>query len=305
MKVSIVGVGKVGAALGVVLVARQLASELVLVGRDPAKTRAEALDLSHAAALGRPTRVVAGDVAATAGSDVVVLCVGGPMTPGQSRDDAAADNLRLLESLLPPLAAASPDAVLILATNPNDAMTTLAGPLTGYPATRVIGTGTLLDTMRLRAALSERLDIHPLDIRAYVLGEHGDRQFAAFASATAGGGPLELDAAEARRIGESVRELGYEILAGKGYTSSGIALATAEIVEAVLRDTHAVMPVSVRVDGFAGVTDVALSLPVVIGRIGVRRRINVRLAPDELDAFRNAAAAVRACVDRLSGHASR
>lgn len=302
MKVSIIGVGKVGAALGIVLVARQLASELVLVGRNPEKTRAEALDLSHAAALGRPTRVTAGDIADTADSAVIILCVGGPMTADQTRDAAAAENFLVIKELLPPIAAASPNAVLILATNPNDAMTTVASTLTGFPPTRVIGTGTLLDTMRLRAALSRKLEIHPLDIRAYVLGEHGDGQFAAFSCASAGGGRLELEPAEAEQLEHQVRKTGYAILAGKGYTSSGIALATAEIVEAVLRDTHAVMPVSTRVDGFAGVSGVALSLPVVVGQTGVQRRINVQLSDAELNAFRRAAVAVRSTVNRMTGN---
>ncbi|MGC4032511.1 MAG: hypothetical protein QM754_12425 [Tepidisphaeraceae bacterium] len=189
--------------------------------------------------------------------------------------------------------------MLVMATNPNDAMTTLAGDLTGYPPTRVIGSGTLVDTMRLRASLSQKLAIHPLDIRAYVLGEHGENQFFAYSNATAGGGPLELDAEEARQLECDVRRIGYKILQGKGYTSSGVALAIAEIVGAIVRDTHEVMPLSTRVDGFAGVEGVCLSLPVVVGQAGILRRINVKLSAEEQDAFRRAGVAVRETVDRI------
>ena len=298
MKVSIVGVGRVGSALGAVLVARQVANELVLVGRSLEKTVAEALDLSHAAALGRPTRVIAGDIAATTGSDVIVLSFGQPMVV-YDRTESASENYAVLASLVPQLATASPSAVLIVATNPVDAMTTLAGRLSGFPPERVLGTGTLVDTMRLRAALSERLGIHPLDIRAYVLGEHGDSQFAAFSFASAGGGSLDLSPEDAQAIEASVRQIGYSIVKGKGHTCYGIALATAEIVEAILRDTRQVMPLSVLVDGFAGVNDVSLSLPVVIGQGGVRRRIKVQLSAAETSAFVHSADLVRKTVSSL------
>lgn len=280
MKVTIVGVGRVGAALGIVLVARHLVDELVLVGRTTGVAEAEALDLLHATAFGRPTKVRAGDIAATAGSDVVIICIGvRKLEP--DRAAGGVDNYNAMKSFLPALAAASPNAVLLIATNPLDALTTLAGPLSGLPPDRVIGTGTLLDTMRLRVMLSERLGISASDIRAYVLGEHGDSQFAAFSSASAGGGRLNIDRDELREIESTARQIGYTIASGKGYTNHGIALAAAEIIEAIARDSHAVMPLSVDVRGFAGVHDVCLSLPVVIGRQGVLRRIDIELSHDE------------------------
>ena len=280
MKVAIVGVGRVGTAVGLTLVAKHLIDELVLVGRTGGTAEAEALDLLHATAFGPPTKVYAGDIAATTGANVIVITIGSRI-PGPVRTAGGAANYAILKEVLPKLAAASPDAVLLIATNPVDALTTLAGPLSGFPPQRVIGTGTLLDTMRLRLTLADRLGIHPQDIRTYVLGEHGDSQFAAFSCASAGGGRLMIARDDLLRIEAAARRVGHDIVRGKGYTNHGIALATAEVIESIVRDSRQVMPLSVRVEGFAGIRDVCLSLPVVIGRSGVLRRIDIELNAEE------------------------
>jgi L-lactate dehydrogenase len=191
MKVSIVGVGHVGSSLGLALVAGGHTDELVLVGRRKDVVAGEALDLLHASAFTRPVDVKAGEIADTAGSDVIAICVAGK-SEGSIREGAVASNAQIFRNIIPPLAAASPSAVLLVTSNPLDTMTTLALRLSGLPPAQVIGSGTLLDTMRLRVLLSRQCQIHPHDIRAYVLGEHGDSQFAALSSASSGGARLPL-----------------------------------------------------------------------------------------------------------------
>ena len=299
MKIGIIGVGRVGSALSLVLVARHLVDELVLVGRTRDSARGDALDLLHATAFGKLTTVRSGDLADTAGSDIIAICLAA-RDAGWERSSATAQNFAALEHMIPSLVAASPKTVFVIATNPVDAMTTLVGRLSGLPPGRVIGTGTLLDTMRLRILLSEKCGIAPRDIRAYVLGEHGDSQFAAFSSASAGGGRLAIELIELRRIESSVRRAGYDIAKRKGYTNHGIALATTEIIEAIVRDSREIMPLSIRVDGFHGVHGICLSLPVVVGRGGAVQRIEVELSSEEIGSFRRSAEMVRQMVNRAS-----
>lgn len=292
MKISIIGTGKVGASVGLVLTARQLADELVLVGRSIERARAEALDLQHATAFGRPTRIVAGDVAATADSDILILCLNAVVPQPGDRQAGATGNAKALRELIPALSQGSPNAILIVATNPVDVMTTLAGELGTWPAGRVIGTGTLLDTMRLRSRLSQEIALHAQDIRAYVLGEHGEHQFVAFSLANVVGGPLPLTEERMIRLEADVREVGHEIMRTKGYTNAGIALAIAEIVETIVRNLQQVLPVSVRLDGYCGVSGLCLSLPAVLGAGGVLRTLPMALSPSETEAFAAAARSV-------------
>jgi L-lactate dehydrogenase len=300
MKVSIVGIGKVGTALGLTLVARGLIDELVLIGRpaatpgEPTSATGEAMDLLHASAFTRPAEVRAGVVADATGSDVIVICAS-DRTPTSflNRNDSACANAALFRKLLPPLISACPAAILLVTTNPPDALTTLALQLSNLPSGRVLGTGTLLDTMRLRVLLSRRCGIHPRDIRAYVLGEHGDTQFVAYSSASAGGSRIELDPSLLRALEAQARLAGHEIVRQKGHSCAGVALAAAAIIEAIATDSREIIPVSTLVNGFAGVNGVCLSLPAVIGRAGVLRTLDIELAPLELDAFRRSAEAVQ------------
>ena len=311
MKVSVVGVGRVGSSVGLSIVALGLADELVLVGRRPAVAAGEALDLLHASAFTRPADVRAGTAADTAGSDVVVLCCAAPPDDappddappadgppkGADRDPrhaAVAANAKLFREVVPPLAAASPGAVFVVTTNPLDAMTTLTLRVSGLPPARVVGTGTLLDTMRLRVLLSQHLGIHPLDIRAYVLGEHGDSQFAALSSASSGGAKLPVKAGLLKKLVDDTRRAGLDIFHGKGHTNHGVAMAAANLVRAVGQDTCEVMPVCTWVDGLHGVRGVCLSVPAVVGRGGVRQTLKVELTAAERAAFRRSAAVVKA-----------
>jgi L-lactate dehydrogenase len=299
MKVSIVGVGHVGSSLGLALVAGGHTDELVLVGRRKDVVAGEALDLLHASAFTRPVDVKAGEIADTAGSDVIAICVAGK-SEGSIREGAVASNAQIFRNIIPPLAAASPSAVLLVTSNPLDTMTTLALRLSGLPPAQVIGSGTLLDTMRLRVLLSRQCQIHPHDIRAYVLGEHGDSQFAALSSASSGGARLPLKPALLKQMVAETVTAGTDIYRLKGYTNHGVAFAAAAIIRAIALDAHEVMPVCTLVNGDFGVRDVCLSLPAVIGRRGVLQTLKVELTGDEKQAFRRSATVVKATLKKAT-----
>jgi len=294
MKISIVGLGRVGSTLAFALSERNFVHELILVARNRETAIGDALDLRHAQSfVDVPTRISDGSVADTAGSDIIVICASIPM-PKTMADRAmlGPGNVKLMRELLPPLARLSPDAVLVMVTNPVDVLTYYAIKFTGFPVARVVGSGTLIDSARLRHELSLELGIHSEDLRAYILGEHGNTQFAAMSCATAGGETID-DTPARRQLIERVTRTGLQIMSHKGYTNYGIALAATAIVEAIALDTKHTMPVSMAVNGFLGVNDVCLSLPAVVGRAGIERILQPRLNEAEAAAFRASAAAVK------------
>lgn len=292
MKVSIVGVGKVGKAIAYALVARGVVHEMVLVGRTPESARGDALDLRHASCMSQPVRVTTGDISSTINSDVVVIAAAAGHVAGDRRKSIKM-NAELFRQIVQPLAAANPQAVFIVVTNPVDTLTQLTLQLSGLPACRVIGTGTLLDTMRLRALLAERCHVHPADIRAYVLGEHGESQVAAISSASVGGASLGLTDEMVSCLASEAKNAGHVIYREKGYTDYGVGLATAIIIEAIQRDRHEVLPVSTYLEDYCGIGGVCMSVPVVIGRQGVVRALPIRLNDAELDALQKSAAILR------------
>lgn len=283
-------------------VVRGLADEVVLVDRAKEIAEGEAHDLVHAASFtAHPVDVRAGDYADTAGSDIVVICASVPWSPEfRSRLDLAVGNARLYREIIPAIAGASPDAVLVVVTNPVDVMTYHALRISGFPESRVIGTGTLVDSARFRALLSRELGIHPDDVRAYILGEHGDSGFPALSVAITGGKRLNAESERGREIFRTALKAGHFVFERKGYTNYAIAMAAATMIEAIARDSRRTMPVSALVDGFLGVSDVALSLPCVIGREGVVRRIEPDLSEEEAEAFRNSARIVREAIEGSS-----
>ena len=299
MKISVVEMGRVGSVAAFALVARAIPHELVLIGRTREKTLGDAHDLQHAAALVRPIRVVAGDVADSAGSDIVVLAASAGGEAGGDRLAFAAANARLLREVVPPLAAASPGAVFVVLTNPVDIGTYVTLRATGLPPGRVLGTGTQLDTARFRAFLSRETGINTHDIRAYILGEHGESQFPVLSLASAGGVRLDPGDATVRGLAEEARQAGGLVLKHKGYTNHAVALTVATICEAIADDTRSVLPVSTLVDGFLGIRDVCLSLPCVVGRGGVVRVLAVDLDGGEADLLRRSAGILRAVLDQL------
>jgi len=298
MKVSIIGLGRVGATLAYTLLLKELPRELVLVHASHDKAEGDAADLRHAHLfLDHRVDIRAGRVEDTAGSDVIVITASKPWKEGfNNRLDAAKANSELFAELIPPLAKASPDAVLLIVSNPVDVLTYQAIKFSGLDADRVIGTGTLVDSARFRDLLAEQVGIHPEDLRAYTLGEHGDSQFPALSVAEAGG--ERIDATPDRyALFERAVKAGIDVFNLKGYTNYAIATAAYYIVESILTDARHTMPVSTLIDGYLGVEDVCLSVPCVIGKGGVMRRLKPALSEEESQAFRRSAMVVREAID--------
>lgn len=306
MKLSIIGTGHVGAAIAYATVIKGLCQDLVLVNRTRRKAEGEAADLQHAAAFGsRAMRVSAGELADTRLSDVVVLTASAPRDAAiqghAARSAQAAENCRLVRETIPRLVEMSPEAVFLIVTNPVDVMTYIAWQCSGLPSERVIGTGTLIDSARFRAYLSQHMHIHPDDIRAYVLGEHGDTQFPALSVAATGGERFDTDPAIAQLFERTVASA-HEVYAIKGYTNYAIGMASAMIIESILMDSHRTLPVSTLIQGFHGVQDVCLSIPAVIGRRGVERRLFPHFSETEAAAFKACAESVRKMGSGLDFH---
>ncbi|MGR3824111.1 MAG: L-lactate dehydrogenase [Salipiger marinus] len=298
MKAGIIGAGMVGSAAAYALALRGGASDVVLVDRNAALARAQAEDIAHAVPFAHPCQIHAGGYDALAGAAVVILAAGVAQKPGESRLSLLARNAQVFAEVIGSVRDAAPDALLLVATNPVDVMTDVARRVSGLPAARVIGSGTILDSARFRALLGDHLGIAAQSVHAYVLGEHGDSEVLGWSSARAGAVPLAgfadqmgapLTADVRARIDDAVRRAAYRIIEGKGATWYGIGAGLARIVQAIRDDQRAVLSVSATTPEIQGVADVALSLPRVIGRAGVIATLLPDLDADEATALRASA----------------
>ena len=288
-RIAIIGAGHVGSTTAYALMLRALFREIVLIDRTDALAAAEAADISDANALARPTRIWAGDYSDAASAHIAVVTAGAATHGDESRLSVAKRSAAIVELCIAKLMDAGFDGVLLIAANPVDLMAQLANARSGLPATRVLGTGTLLDTNRLKQAIAVRLGVAAAAVDAVVLGEHGDSEVAAFSQVRIGGVALAhfLDGRnfDHAAIADEVRTAGYRIIAGKGSTSFGVATAIVRICEAIIRDEHAVLPVSTLLTGQYGLDDVYLSLPCIIGAAGVERVVPPELSDGEVTAL--------------------
>ena len=295
-RIVIVGAGHVGASAAYALMLRALFREIVLIDSDSDLARAEAQDLRDANALARPARIWAGDYADAAGAGIAVITAGAATHGDETRLSVAGRSAAIVGQCTDALMAAGFAGIVIVASNPVDLMAQVAMRRSGLGAARVIGTGTLLDSNRLRQALAERLGVAPGAIHAQVLGEHGDSEVAAFSGARVGGMALEAfapGAIDRAAVAKEVREAAYAIVGGKGYTSWGVATAIVRICETVVRDEHAVLPVSTLTTGELGIEGVYLSLPCALGAAGVERVLVPDLDAGEIAALRASAEILR------------
>lgn len=298
MKVGIVGAGFVGSTAAYALVTSGGASEVVLVDANEKLAMAQAQDIAHAVPFARPVIVRHGPYDALEGAGIVVLSAGVGQKPGETRLDLLERNARVFADVIPAALKAAPDAILLVATNPVDVMTHAALRISGLPVGRVIGTGTILDTARFRALLAARLGVTPKSVHAHVVGEHGDSEVLLWSAAMVAGVPVErcaghlggpLTAEDRAAIDEGVRRAAYRIIEGKGHTAFGIGSGIARLVAAVAGDERAVLTCSVFNEDVAGVPDVTLSLPRVVGAAGVVGTILPDLSADEETALRRSA----------------
>jgi L-lactate dehydrogenase len=302
-KVAIVGAGRVGSSIAYACLIRGVARRIALFDKDEARARAEVLDLSHGRQFAPAAEVEGGgSVEACRDADVVVLTAGASQRPEQSRLDLVKTNVDLYRSLVPDLARVAPRSILLVVANPVDVLTHACREIAGLSHERVFGTGTTLDTSRFRFALAGRCDVAVSNVHAVIVGEHGDSELPLWSSATIAGSPVEdwlrsrgrpFEPGERDRIFAGVRDAAYEIIRGKGATHYAIGLATARILEAILEDEHAVLPVSAHVRGDHGLPPVTLSLPRLVGRRGAGELVPVRLSKEEGEALHHSAETIR------------
>jgi L-lactate dehydrogenase len=268
----------VGSSAAYAMVLRGIASEIVLVDLRPEYARAQAEDILHAAPYARPARVSQGEFEDLASSRIVILACGVGQRPGETRLQLLERNVEVFRSVTPRVLRHTPEAILVIASNPVDVMTQAVSVLSNLPPGRVIGSGTILDTARFRVLLGEYFEVAPQSIHSYVLGEHGDSEVLVWSSAKVGGIPLadfaaqtehELNDELKRTVDSAVRNAAYTIIAGKGSTYFGIGAGLARIVQAVRDDERAVLTVSMPAHGLNGFEGVSLSLPRIIGSSGV------------------------------------
>lgn len=302
-KIAIVGAGRVGSTLAYTLAGSGVVREIVLIDADRERAEGEAMDIAHAATFHAPVRVTAGSLEEAAGAAMTVIAAGSAQREGESRPALLQRNVTILRGIVAEVVRANPGGLLLIATNPVDALTFAALRLSGLPPSRVFGSGTVLDTARLRAELSAHYGIDARNVHAYVLGEHGDSEVVAWSAASLANVPItdfcQLAGvpctAEGRTAIEMrVRNAAYEIIRRKGATNFAIAAALTRIIQAVVRDEGSVLTVSTQLDGHYGIHGVCMSLPAIVDRSGIRRVLPVPLSREELARLLDSAAAVRA-----------
>ncbi len=301
MKISVIGIGNVGSTVAFVLAKDGLATELVLYNRTRPIARADAIDIQQAVAF-VPHRVQVrdGEIEDTANSDILVICVGAKHDKdSDNRNDWAIKNIAIVREIIPALARLSPDAIIINVTNPVDAITYQILKITDFPWQRVIGTGTLIDSARFREMLSDEVGIHPVDLNAYVLGEHGNSAFAALSIARCGGEHIDATPVRQRMIEEAKRSA-WEVYNTKGYTNYAVSMAVQMIAQSIVEDLRYTMPVSVLIEGYCNVQNVCLSVPCVIGRQGVFMRLSPEISDDEQSRFQKCAASVQSVIEQTT-----
>ncbi len=305
--VAVVGTGHVGATFAYALLMSGLAAEIVLINRNRESAEGEAMDLTHAVPFATPTLVRSGEYPDCAGASIVVLTAGTAQGGAGSRLDLVEENGRIFREIVPAVVEQNRDAILLIASNPVDSLTYAAWKLSGLPPGRVIGSGTILDTARLRALLGRHLDVDPRDVDAFVVGEHGDSQVPVWSAASVCGQPIErfaavgarYDDATRQEIARETRDAGPAVAERKGATYYGVATGLLRIVEAILRDERSLLTVSTVQAGDGTRGEVALSLPCIVGRHGVERIIAPDLDVDERAALEASIKVLRETNDRL------
>lgn len=316
MKIGIVGSGLVGSTAAYAMVMRGVGREIVLVDVNRDRASAEADDILHAVPFAHPLHVHDGTYADLEGCRVVVITAGVSQRPGENRLELLSRNARIFQQIIPEILRYAPNAILLVTTNPVDVMTHLAARYAarqGVPSTRVIGSGTSLDTARFRALLGRYLGVDSQHVHAYVLGEHGDSEVLTWSLVSVGGIPLEefcrLRGAsvcddDKGEIDEQVRRAAYHIINGKGSTYYGIGAAIARITEVILRDLRSILTVCTPTIEIAGVKDVTVSLPHLLGGEGIITTLHPPISAGEMEALNRSALIIRQAIDSLEKETS-
>ena len=297
-KVAVIGCGFVGSSSAFALMQSGLFSEMVLIDADTKRAEGEAMDISHGISFARPMQIYAGNYDDITDAAIIVITAGANQKPDERRLDLIKKNAAIMKSIVGEIKKRDFGGILLIVSNPVDILTLIALKESGYPSNRVIGSGTVLDTGRFKYLLGEHLDVDSRSVHAFIIGEHGDSELAAWSNARIGGLKV-IDFCELRghfnheqsmkKIFEDVRNSAYEIIERKHATYYGIAMAVKRICEAIVRNEKSILPVSSLMTGEYGLNDVVLSIPAVVGETGVQKVIPIELNDEELAKLKDSA----------------
>ena len=297
-KAAVIGCGFVGSTIAYALMQKGTFSELVLLDAHHAKAEGEAMDISHGLPFAHAMDIREGDYEDIADASVVIITAGANQKPGETRLDLVQKNAAIMRSIIREVKRVKCEGILLIVSNPVDILTQVALEESGFPKVRVIGSGTVLDTARLKYLVSEKLKVDSRNVHAFIVGEHGDSELAVWSCANIYGIGLE-DFAKMRGYSEfekekdeiyhAVRDSAYEIIERKGATYYGIGMAAARIAESIVRDSHTVAPVSVSLNGEYGISGLCLSIPAVIGRDGAEQILEINFSEEENRKLRESA----------------
>lgn len=289
-KVVIIGCGFVGAACSFAIMQSGLFSEMILIDADKSKAEGEALDISHGIPFAKPIKIYAGDYDDIKNASLIILTAGANQKPGETRLDLVKKNISIFKSIIPEIKKRDFNGILLIVANPVDILTTVAQKLSGLPENKVIGSGTVLDTARLKYELGNHLNVDSRSVHAFIIGEHGDSEIAAWSGVNISGVPLQKFCemrgycdhdGNMKRIAENVKNSAYEIIEKKKATYFGVAMAVKRICEAIIRDEKSILPISSLMKGEFGINNISLSMPAIVGKDGVECHVPIQLNEEE------------------------
>ncbi|WP_026485585.1 L-lactate dehydrogenase [Caldanaerobius polysaccharolyticus] len=290
-KIAIVGTGFVGSTTAFALALSGIAPEIALIDVNAKKAEGEAMDINHGMAFIPPAEVYNGDYSACSGAEIIIITAGANQKPGETRLDLVKKNTAIFKEMVPQLVKYNDKAIYLIVTNPVDILTYVTLKVSGLPSNQVIGSGTVLDSSRFRFLLGKLCGIDPRNVHAYIVGEHGDTEVAAWSLTNVAGSPFTeycnlcakgCDRKEKEAIVDEVRNAAYKIIERKTATYYAVALAVRRIVECILRDENSILTVSSLIKGQYGIDDICLSLPSVVGNTGIKRVLEMPLKDDEI-----------------------
>ena len=305
-KVAVIGTGFVGSSSAFALMESGLFTEMVLIDADKNRAEGEALDIAHGLPFARPMKITAGDYDDIVDAAIIVVTAGAGQKPGETRLDLVKKNVAIFQSIIPEIAQRKCEGILLIVANPVDILTQVAVKLSGFPENRVFGSGTTLDSARLKYLLGEHLQVDARSVHAWIIGEHGDSEIVAWSSANVSGVPIS-EFCEMRghynhdksqeNIAEKVKNSAYEIIAKKRATYYGVAMAVKRICEAIIRDEKSILPISSIMHGEFGIDDVVLSMPSIVGANGIETKVPISLSEDEEINLKKSADTLRSILD--------
>lgn len=307
-KVAVIGCGFVGSSIAFTLMQSKLFSEMVLIDADHNKADGEAKDISHGIPFAGQMKIYAGDYDDIADAAIIIITAGANQKPTETRLDLVKKNVGIYKSIIPEIAKRNYQGILLIVSNPVDILTYAAVKLSGLPKERVLGSGTVLDTARLKYILGEHLSVDSRSVHSFIIGEHGDSEIVAWSSTNVSGIALD-NFCEMRghfdhersmeRIAEDVKNSAYEIISKKHATYYGIAMSVKRICECIIRDEKSILPISSIIDGDYGINKIALSMPAIVGADGIETHVPISLNEAETKALQQSAETLGKIVEEL------